>query len=85
MQEHRPLEVVCPHRPKEGSSFFAFCFVSCGGTPGTARTLKGSRSGRVALRREQRKRLESKHIENRATGRKVRPSTEVASTALGKE
>jgi hypothetical protein len=39
----------------------------------------------VALRSEQREQLESKHRANRSTGRKVRPSTDVASTALGKE
>jgi hypothetical protein len=39
----------------------------------------------VALKSDQREQLECKHLTNRATGRKVRPNTDVASTALGKE
>jgi rubrerythrin len=35
-----------------------------GGTPGLAHTLSGSRSGRAALRREQREKLQSNHHEN---------------------
>jgi hypothetical protein len=40
------------------------------GTPGPARISLGNGSGRAALRREQRKQLESNHRENRATERK---------------
>jgi hypothetical protein len=39
----------------------------------------------VALRKEQREQLESKHCENRAMVRKVRPITDITSTALGRE
>jgi hypothetical protein len=39
----------------------------------------------MALRRERREQLESKHRENPATWKKVRPITDVTSTALGKE
>jgi hypothetical protein len=38
-------------------------------THGPTGTLSGSRSGRAALRREQREQLESNHRENRATGK----------------
>jgi hypothetical protein len=48
-------------------------------------TLAGSRSERAALRCEQREQLESNFRENRAKGRKVRPITDVTSTALRKE
>jgi hypothetical protein len=37
------------------------------------------------LKREAQDQLESKHRANQATRRKVRPITDVASTALGKE
>jgi hypothetical protein len=50
-----------------------------GGTPGPARILLESRSGRAVLRREQREQLESNH-----RGRKARSITDVTSTALGK-
>jgi hypothetical protein len=39
----------------------------------------------MALRAEQREWLLSNHHENQAMGRKVRPSTDITSTALGKE
>jgi hypothetical protein len=39
----------------------------------------------MALRREQQERLERSHHENRATGRNVRPITDVTNTALEKE
>jgi hypothetical protein len=48
-------------------------------------TLSGCLSGQAVLRREQWEQFESKHHENRATGRKVRPITDVTSTALGRE
>jgi hypothetical protein len=56
-----------------------------GVTTGQARTLSGNRSGRPALRREQREQLESSYRGNRAKGRKARPTIDVTSTALGKE
>jgi hypothetical protein len=39
----------------------------------------------VALRREQWEQLESKHREKRVMRRRVRPMTDVTSTALGRE
>jgi hypothetical protein len=39
----------------------------------------------LVLRSEQREQVESKDLANRATGRKVRPSRDVSSTAPGKE
>jgi hypothetical protein len=39
----------------------------------------------VALRREELEHLESKNRENRATWKKVIPTTDVTSTALGRE
>jgi hypothetical protein len=39
----------------------------------------------VAIRRAQQEHLESKHFENQAMGRKVRPITDVTSTAFGRE
>jgi hypothetical protein len=56
-----------------------------GGTPGLPGTLSGNSWGRAALRREQREQLWSNHRENRATGRKMKPITDVTSIALGKE
>jgi hypothetical protein len=47
-----------PHQPEEDD----------GDKSGPARTLSGSRSGRAALRREQRERLESKHSDNPSHG-----------------
>jgi hypothetical protein len=41
------------------------------GTPGPACALSENLSRRVALRREQRKQLESNHRENRATGKEA--------------
>jgi hypothetical protein len=40
-----------------------------GGTPGPSRALSGNRSGRAALRREQREQLESDRHENQTTGK----------------
>jgi hypothetical protein len=62
------------HRPEED-----------GGTPGVTGTLSGCRLGWAVLRREQGEQFESKHHENRATGRKARPITDVTSAALGRE
>jgi hypothetical protein len=45
-------------------------------------TLSGSRLGQAALSMEQRERLENKHSKNWATGRKVKQSTDIVSTAL---
>jgi hypothetical protein len=56
-----------------------------GSTPGSAGTVCGNCSVRAALKREQRERLESNHSDKLTTGRKVRRSTDVASTVLGKE
>jgi hypothetical protein len=58
-----------------------------GGTRGSVLTLSGNRSGRAALRREQREQLESNHVENRAKGKEGegRPITDVTSIALEKE
>jgi hypothetical protein len=50
-----------------------------GDTPGSTGTLSGSHLGCADLRREQREWLESKHC------KKVRPITDITSTALGKE
>jgi hypothetical protein len=55
-----------------------------GDAPRSTDNLSGSLSRRATLRREQREQLESKQRENRTMGRKMRPSTDVASTALGK-
>jgi hypothetical protein len=56
-----------------------------GDKPGPTGTLWGNRLGWEALLREQWEWLESKHYENWATGRKVRPITDIAHTALRKE
>jgi hypothetical protein len=53
-----------------------------GSIPKPTCTLSGNRSGRAALRREQQEQLESNHREKWATERKVRPITDVTSTAL---
>jgi hypothetical protein len=63
-----------PHEPEEDD----------GDKPGPIGTLWGNCLGWVALRREQWERLERSHREIRATGRKVRPVTDVTCTALGK-
>jgi hypothetical protein len=51
----------------------------CADKPGLTHTLSRSRSGRAALRGEQGEQLESKHRENRATGRKMKPNTALRS------
>jgi hypothetical protein len=47
--------------------------------------LSGNRSGKAALRREQREQLESITMRIEPRGRKARLITDVTSTALGKE
>jgi hypothetical protein len=53
--------------------------------PGLPGALSGKCLEWVALRREQREKLEGNHPENRAGGRKARPITDFTRTALGKE
>jgi hypothetical protein len=56
-----------------------------GGTRGLARTSSGNSLGRAALKREQRDQLLSNPAKSESRERKVRPITDVTSTALGKE
>jgi hypothetical protein len=64
----------CPHWPKDD-----------GDKPGSIGILWGNHSGRTTLRREQWDWLESSHHEKWAAERKVRPNTDVTSTAFGKK
>jgi hypothetical protein len=65
----------CPHRSKKLD----------GDTPGPTGTPRGNRLGRTALRREKWEHLESNNCQIRALRRKVRPTTDVTSTALGRD
>jgi hypothetical protein len=56
-----------------------------GDKPGLAHTLSESHSGQMALRREQQSSWRVITAKNRATGRKVRRSTDITSAALRKE